>query len=265
MRRLMNLQNRYRYNISFPPPRKETPSQNDAFFYLREGESKKKMRFHDYAELYKYPGLYEQLFYDRLKCSSPKKLAEVLKYCVQQSNDTFTELRVLDLGAGNGMMGAELAEYGVSRLVGADIIEEAKVAVNRDRAGLYDEYYVTDFTQLSQAQKDEVASWSLNTLTVVAALGFDDIPPKAFIEGVNLIQSEGWIGFNIKESFLDYRDDSGFSRTIRELIFSKYLSLYYLERYRHRLSIDGKPLFYFAVVGRKTADIPVDFLDLIEA
>ena len=43
---------------------------------------------------------------------------------------------------------------------------------------------------------------------------------------------------------------------IRELIFSKYLDIYHLERYRHRLSIDGEPLFYYAIAAKKTADIP---------
>lgn len=257
------MQIRDRYKISFPRPIDETPSQDEAFFYLREDDGKRRIRFHDYAEIYRHPGLYEQLFYDRLKCSSPQKIVEILKYCVRQSENIFSELRVLDLGAGNGMVGGKLAEYGVSRLVGVDIIEEAKVAVDRDRAGVYDDYYVANFCELSDEQKAEIASWSLNTLTVVAALGFDDIPPKAFIEGFNLIQSEGWVAFNIKESFLDYKDNSGFSKTIRELIFSEYLDLNYLERYRHRLSIDGTPLFYFAVAGRKTADIPLNFPDSI--
>jgi hypothetical protein len=33
--------------------------------------------------------------------------------------------------------------------------------------------------------------------------------------------------------------------------FSKYMDLYHLERYRHRVSIEGEPLYYFAVAGRK--------------
>jgi len=35
-------------------------------------------------------------------------------------------LRVLDLGAGNGVMGEELKKHGASRLIGADIIYEAQ-------------------------------------------------------------------------------------------------------------------------------------------
>jgi len=47
---------------------------------------------------------------------------------------------------------------------------------------------------------------------------------------------------------------------IRELTFSKYLDVYYIERYRHRLSIDGEPLYYFAIVARKKSDAPDSFL-----
>ena len=98
-------------------------------------------------------------------------------------------------------------------------------------------------------------------MVTVAALGFGDIPTIAFIEAYNIIKAEGWIAFNIKESFFDNIDESGFSKMIRELIFSKYLDVYHIERYRHRLSIDGEPLYYFAIAGRKKADVPDDFLD----
>lgn len=98
-------------------------------------------------------------------------------------------------------------------------------------------------------------------LTTVAALGFGDIPAKAFLTAFNFIKSEGWVAFNIKETFLAHTDTSGFSRMIRELIFSKYLDIYHLERYRHRLSIDGKPLYYLGLSGRKRSDIPDGFLE----
>jgi hypothetical protein len=48
------------------------------------------------------------------------------------------------------------------------------------------------------------------------------------------------------------------------LIFSEYLDLHHLERYRHRFSIEGNPLYYFALGGRKLADVPPSFLDSVE-
>ncbi len=177
-----------------------------------------------------------------------------------QSTENFSEIRVLDLGAGNGMMGEELKKYGISRLIGVDIIPEAYDATVRDRPGLYDAYYIEDFCKLDPGIREEISQWHLDCMVTVAALGFGDIPAKAFIEAFNIIKSEGWVAFNIKETFLDSSDETGFSRMIRELIFSEYLDIYHIERYRHRYSIEGEPLFYFAIAGRKNADVPNEFL-----
>jgi SAM-dependent methyltransferase len=234
--------------------------QDEAYFFLTEGDHEKKLRFHDYNEIYSRRGLYEQVFYERLKCTSPKKVGEILKRALDASEKSIMELRVLDLGAGNGMMGEVLRSYGVSRLVGVDIIPEALEAADRDRPGTYDQYYVEDFCSLTEESRENLNDWSFNCLTSVAALGFGDIPVSAFFEAINLVQDGGWVAFNIKETFLDSSDDSGFSRFIRELIFSEYLDVHHLERYRHRLSMEGVPLFYYGLVAQKTASIPRDLM-----
>jgi predicted TPR repeat methyltransferase len=240
--------------------------QDQAFFFLTNGESRTKVRFHDYDAIYEHEGLYEQLFYDRLKCQSPRKVAEVLRQAVVKSHGQPSELRVLDLGAGNGMAGEALAAFGVSRLVGVDIIEQAKEASLRDRPGLYDHYYVADFCALDDERHEEMQTWSFNCLVSVAALGFGDIPPKAVATAMSLIEDDGWIAFNIKDTFLDAADTSGFSTMVRELIFSEYLDLHHLERYQHRLSIHGTPLNYFAIVGRKSGTgFPESVRELIGA
>lgn len=238
--------------------------QDEAFFNLVEEDTTHKLRFHDYDKIYRRPGLYEQLFYERLKCQSPRKVSEILKKTVAENQEHFSELRVLDLGAGNGIMGESLKQFGVARLVGLDIIQEAYDATERDRPWVYDAYYVVDCADLKPGEREEIVSWSPNCLTSVAALGYGDIPPRAFFNTVNLLQSEAWIAFNIKETFLDNSDTSGFSRMIRELIFSEYLDIHHLERYWHRYSIEGTPLYYFAVVGKKNSDIPESFLEDLE-
>lgn len=249
-----------RHRIRFPKRDTTSLDQDEIFFYLTTSSGDKKIRFHDYNVLYNKPKLYEQLFYERLQCTSPSKVTEILKHTLDQSKSNFSELRVLDFGAGNGMMGEALKKQGVARLIGVDIITEAQKATERDRAGVYDAYYVADFCNLDANIQDEIASWMPDCLTTVAALGFGDIPPKAFVNAFNLIHSEGWVAFNIKETFLDHSDTSGFSRMIRELIFSEYLTIHHMERYRHRMSMDGTPLFYFGVAGRKKTHIPNEFL-----
>ena len=250
-----------RHRIQFPPADVRELCQDEVYFYLMEGDSKEKIRLHDYHRIFEVPGLYEQVVYERLKCQSPATVVDVLRYSVSQCQRHLNELRVLDLGAGNGMVGEELKKQGVSRLIGVDIIPEARAATERDRPGIYDAYYVMDFCSLSDNERDELKSWSVDCLISVAALGFGDIPAEAFLEAFNMVGKEGFVAFNVKETFLDRRDDSGFSQLVRELIFSEYLDLDHLQRYRHRFSVEGEPLYYFALGGRKSADVPPSFID----
>jgi predicted TPR repeat methyltransferase len=251
-----------RHRVRFPAIDPHQLAQDEAHFTLVEDSGKEvTIRFHDYAAIYERPGLYEQLFYERLKCQSPQKVVDILRYAMETSADKFSELRVLEFGAGNGMVGEELAQHGVARIVGVDIIEAAKTATDRDRPGVYDAYYVLELGQKRTAPRIELSEWRFNCLITVAALGFGDIPPSAFREAFNYIEDGGWIAFNIKETFLDNRDTSGFSVFIKNLILTEYLDLYHLERYQHRLSIDGRPLYYFGLAGRKNADIPESFME----
>lgn len=253
-----------RHRIQLPPTDVRQLSQDEVYFYVVDGDTREKIRLHDYDRIFQYPGLYEQVVYDRLKCDSPRVVVEVLAHAVSQCERRLNELRVLDVGAGNGMVGEELKKRGVARLVGVDIIEQARVAAERDRPGVYDAFHVLDFMQLTEDERAELDSWSLDCLICVAALGFGDIPAAAFLRAYNTIGPEGWVAFNIKESFLDRSDDSGFSVLIRELIFSEYLDLYQLRRYRHRFSLEGEPLYYFALAGKKNAHVDQSFLESVD-
>jgi predicted TPR repeat methyltransferase len=246
-----------RHRIRLPATDPHQLDQDQAYFLLTEPSGEEaKLRFHDYDAIYNRPGLYEQLFYDRLKCCSPKKVIDILHYTMSTAAESFSELRVLDLGAGNGMVGEELRHHGVARIVGLDISSAARDAAERDRAGVYDQYFVTDLCSLEAAQREELAEWRFNCMVTVAALGFGDIPVRAFWESFNLVEDGGWIAFNIKETFLDNRDTSGFSMFVKNLILTEHLDIHHIERYRHRLSVDGRPLHYFGVAGRKNSAIP---------
>jgi predicted TPR repeat methyltransferase len=209
-----------RHRIRFPAADVRELCQDEVYFYLTGKAGEEKILLHDYARIYQNPGLYEQVVYDRLRCQSPAAVAEALQTSVSQADQRLSELRVLDVGAGNGMVGEELKNHGVSRLVGVDIIPEAREATLRDRPGVYDAYYVMDLLELGDDERDELVSWAPDCLISVAALGFGDIPPRAFVEALNVIAKDGWVAFNIKESFFDRHDDSGFSQLIREFIFS---------------------------------------------
>ena len=251
-----------RHNIRFPATNTNGLSQDKAYFTLTDSNGvETELRFHDYDALYSRAGLYEQLFYDRLKCQSPDKVVAILRHGMAEEPWLFNELRVLDLGAGNGMVGEELQKFGVARLVGVDISAAAAMAVGRDRPGVYDEFHAIDLSMMSAAQREHLADWRFNCLISVAALGFGDIPVRVFAKAFNLVEDGGWVAFNIKETFLDDRDTSGFSVFIKTLILSEYLDIYHMERYRHRLSIDGQPLYYFGIACRKANAIPEEMLE----
>jgi len=252
---MTNTVNVPRYRIRFPAADQTEVEQGASYFTTVTEQGETRIRFHDYAAIYDRPGLYEQLFYDRLKCVSPEKLTSLLHDVVTDAGEATSRLRILDVGAGNGMVGELLLERGASRVVGVDILQAAAMAADRDRPDIYDAYYVMDLTRDDDPKLDELRGWNFNAMTCVAAIGFGDIPVNAFRIACNLVADQGWIAFNIRDNFLDSSDVSGFSRLIQRLIHNDYLRLHHLERYRHRLSIEGRPLHYYAVVGRKIRDL----------
>lgn len=224
-----------------------------------DGE-KRRIRFHDYDEVFSVPGLYEALFYEALECCSPSCVVTLLEDVIRDFNENPEELRVLDVGAGNGMVGDELHHRNVENVTGVDIIPEAKQATERDRPEVYDDYHVTDLTDLPEQVEENLRDKRFNCMVTVAALGFGDIPPEAFLKAVDLIETPGWLAFNIKEDFLNEKDSSGFQQLIRKLMREEYIQPQCYRRYQHRLSVEGEGLHYVAFVAKKLKDIPSEFL-----
>ncbi|MEM8533139.1 MAG: class I SAM-dependent methyltransferase [Chloroflexota bacterium] len=235
-------------------------SQDEEFFFVTQDGNRRKIRFHDYGEIYKIPGLYEHLFYERLKCNSPRVISSLLADRVDQTDNTISDLVVLDLGAGNGMVGETLRQQGVKEVIGIDIVPEAAEAAKRDRPDVYSSYYVEDLCNLPNKVQDSLESTPFNCLSCVAALGFGDIPPEAFAQGYNFIADDGWVAFSIKEDFVHAHDESGFAGLIERTVSDGRLDILVKQPYQHRLAIDGQPLYYMAIVGQKRADIPAEFV-----
>lgn len=230
---------------------------------LVDGE-RVRIRFHDYHRIFDIPGMYERLFYDMLECTSPRVVRTLLAEQLTEQGMAAAELRVLDVGAGNGMVGEEIRELGVGTVLGVDIIPEAAAATDRDRPGVYDDYLVADLTALTTEQRDRLVAAELNTMTTVAALGFGDMPPAAFAGAFNLIRTPGWLGFTIKDGFLSADDPSGFSRMIQRMFAEEVIVPLAEQHYQHRISVRGVPLHYVAFVARKMADIPADWFSKVD-
>ncbi len=242
------------YEITFPST--DALGQDEEWCLVRENGTTRKLRFHDYGEIYELPGLYEQLFYEHLQCSSPEMVARLFGRELKRSGVDAGTLSVLDVGAGNGMVGEQLAEVGADTIVGVDIIPQAAAAAERDRPGVYADYLVLDLTTLDDETRTDLKSRKLNALTCVAALGFGDIPPAAFAAAYDVLAPGGWLAFSIKEDFLEEQGGSGFARLIRELADRGMIEIRAQRRYRHRLSASGEPVHYIALVAAKQGPEP---------
>lgn len=229
--------------------------QDEEYCELEVDGERRRIRFHDYAEIYRVPGLYEELFAASLQCDSPRVVVSLLADALDRADASPEELRVLDLGAGNGMVGEQLAELGSGAIVGVDLLPEAKAAAERDRPGVYDAYYAVDLTDLEDDERTALERHDVNCLTCVAALGFDDIPVEAFATAFDLVADEGWVAFAIRERFIGDEDTSGFAEAITTALDEGAIEERARLRYTHRLSVSREPLPYVAVVGRKQGDL----------
>lgn len=225
--------------------------QDQEYFEIEQDGGRRRIRFHDYGEIYEVPGLYERLFVDTLQCRSPEVVVNLLRETLVQRGQDPKALRVLDFGAGNGMVGEELARIGAAMIVGVDQLPQAKRAAERDRPDVYDAYYALDITAPDPDEQRELEQADFNCLTCVAALGFGDIPPEVFRAAYDLVAPGGWVAFNLRDQFVANGDSSGFAELLSRMFADGELVEHKRLRYPHRLSVSGEQLHYIAVVGQK--------------
>lgn len=168
-------------------------------------------------------------------------------------------LRILDVGAGNGIVGSEIKKQlstRVGRLVGTDILPEARQAALRDRPNIYSQYLVADLTDGRQQEwfgKDQ-----FDVMVTCAALGpgWGDMPVQALCGAVMPVIEGGLIVITINERWLGKGDETpwgGFIALLDGRRSGEWKQLRELERkrYKHRLDVRGKWIWYVAVVFEK--------------
>ena len=232
-------------------PSKKTDSQDAEFCEVKMDGKWERIRFHDYDKVFKVPGLYETIFYRTLRCDSPNRVSNILNDVLADKGVDPRELRVLDLGAGNGMSGEALHSIGVRKIIAVDILEEAKEANWRDRPWVYYDYFTSDFTNIKDEDRVQIEKFSPNALITIAALGFGDIPTKAFETAFNFVEEGGWLAFNLHEQYVGFQHTEGFAGLINRMIEKKYIRIEIYKRYLHRYTTSGEPIFYIAIVGQK--------------
>lgn len=227
-------------------------------FILSCGSTAERIRLHDYAKVYSVPGLYEHVVQFLLRCRSPEVAAQLLLSTTENEGANVTKMRVLDLGAGNGIVGQLLRQRGVGYLVGIDNIPEAKAAADRDYPAAYDDYLVAD---LGYAQPDTVKaleSVRLTALVCVGALGGGHVLPMGLIRALNVLdQARNLAVLTIHEKWLTSGDNEGFAEILTSLEDCGYVKLLSSRRFTHRVNVLGDPVTYRAMAIRRMRHIPI--------
>lgn len=144
---------------------------------------------HDYAALYAVQGLYEAVYFQRLRGGSPQLLAAALAAVVPATDRAGRQ--VLDVGAGTGLVGSYLAACGFSAVAGTDIEPASELALRRDRPGLYGRTRSLDLTRRSVADDAWLTAVAPQIVTIAGALGFGHLPAQALAAVTGLLPPGG--------------------------------------------------------------------------
>lgn len=221
--------------------------QGEEQFLLHRDGSTESVVLHDYATVYSVPGLYEEVVQNQLRCASPATVADAAVEASTGLGLEPAQLRVFDLGAGNGVVGEELRARGATVVVGADGIDEARVAAHRDRPGLYDHYLVGE--RLDGAEVTRLVSEErLNALVAAGAVGEGHVPVDALDELWSTFPSGSVLALTLKDGNPDDHDVSDVeamvaARTDTTVVVHR--------RFRHRLSMAGDELYYVVLAATK--------------
>lgn len=247
-----------KFQIRLPENIEDLPI-NEEYFFIIENGVERRLKLHDYAEVYRIPGLYNYLALEKLYYRSPEVLASILSETLKDSGDSMENLSLLELGAGSGLFGQAVTKLGVRSIIGIDIVPEAAEAARRDCPGTYQDYFTEDLTLLSTPTRDILKAQKLNGFVCCSALSDGHIPSKAFATGVNLIQTQGWVLFNLaKTSYECDRNCPEFVRFYRQAIKQGYLKVYGTKYYLHRRFFNGQPLEYVAILAKKQANLSIE-------
>jgi hypothetical protein len=213
---------------------------------------------HDYAALYRTPGLYETLVNHKFVCNTPARLVALLTSVLDGWRTKSADLRVLDFGAGNGVVAGQLRAIGVQHIVGLDIYAEARRAANRDRPGVYDDYVVGPITEFSDVRRTALKAARFNCLIAGAGREFGELCPEAFRAALDLVEDGGLVAFATQGTLFGSGYDSALSARVRLMVDVGAVSIEAFHRYCRLRSAEGSLLFQTAAVCRKLRSLTRD-------
>ncbi|TCK22247.1 hypothetical protein [Pseudonocardia endophytica] len=231
------------WTAELDPTPNRLQNQEEFLLHRPDDGGTERIVLHDYASVYAVPGLYEDVVQRQLECTSPATVAAAL---ADAAGERVTGLRAFDLGAGNGVVGEELTARGVTVVVGADGIPEARDAAHRDRPGLYRHYLVGERIDSDEVRR-LVADEALNALVAAGAVGQGHVPVDTLGELWDAFGSGSFLALTVSD--VDGRSDVA---DVEGMLARRATTRTVLQRrFRHRVSMAGTELFYAVLVAVK--------------
>jgi hypothetical protein len=199
---------------------------------------------HDYGRVYAVAGLYEEVVQRMLGCATPDRVAALLAQGAAGIGWARGDVRVLDLGAGNGVSGEALAAAGLRPVAAVDLEPEARPATLRDRPGLYDLVLTADIAALSAEDAAALRALEPTALTLVGALGNDHVGLDALQAAARLLAGDALVAY----AYPDYEDGAALRAALQHLGTVDELVR---DTYVHRRTAAGGTRTWEAVVVRR--------------
>ena len=226
------------------------PQLDGEYLALRDpGSDEEIVHLHDYERLYRVPGLYEQVVQELLACRSPEVAADALADALKALGRPPSEVVLLDLGAGTGLVGELARRIGISRIVGIDALAAARAACLRDRPGVYCDYVIGDLAAPPPELLTTLERHGPNALISAGALGGTHASSAALVNALGLLPAGGPVVLTIDERWMQNGAPGGFRTLLASLLDSGQLRLMRRSRFRHRLSTSGTPIQYELIVA----------------
>jgi predicted TPR repeat methyltransferase len=223
------------------------PAADGEYFALGEQEV---VHLHDYPRIYAVPGLYEHVVQERLRCRSPQVAAEGFLRAATLLGMEPSSMTVLDVGSGTGLVGELVRGGGVARVIGVDSLAEARMACLRDRPGVYDDYLIGDLGSRPESLRARLDRYEVRGLISAGAFGGTHAPPAALINALSVLPAGAPVAITIDERWMDRSDPDGFGAAVERLAERGDLALLERERFQHRVTTTGEPIFYDLVVAK---------------
>ncbi len=111
-------------------------------------------------------------------------------------------------------------------------------------------------TNLSEKTQNTLSKRGFNCLVCTSALAFNHIPALGLANAFNLIAPNGWIAFNVQKERWEDKSETSFVASHPWVAETDIFEIADQHIYQHRFHMDGRPLYYIAIIGTKGANIP---------